>query len=868
MRPSRQSGQAAEMTVTQPATDRFHSLALTDAQAAEQLARDGHNELPSARPRTVLAIALNVVREPMFMLLVACGAIYLLLGDRQEALMLLGFVGVVMVITFVQERKTERALEALRDMASPRALVMREGTHRRIAGRDVVRGDLLLLAEGDRVPADAVLLEGTNLTVDESLLTGESIAVRKRGIETDNAMAPPGGDDQPFVYSGTLIVQGRGIAKVLATGQRTAIGRIGQALSTLKTETTHVQRDTATIVRYAAWLAFGLAIVIAVWYGATRHDWLNGILRGITLAMAILPEELPVILVIFLGLGAWRLAKHRVLTRHIPAIEMLGSATVLCVDKTGTLTQNRMALVKLHTAGREYAIGRGDTQHPEDVHDTLECAVLASYVEPTDPMEKAIRETALTVLAHTEHLHRDWTLVNEYPLSSALLAMSRVWQSPDGTGYVIAAKGSPEAIADLCHLNDAEARSIAATTDALAGQGLRILGVARAIFDKSSLPRLQHDFDFDFVGLIALADPLRPNVTAAVQESLAAGMRVVMITGDYPATALSIARQIGLDVAGGAMTGSQLNSLSAAALGEHVRTINVFCRVTPEQKLRLVEALKANGDIVAMTGDGVNDAPALKAAHIGIAMGGRGTDVARESAALVLLDDDFNSIVAAVRMGRRVFDNLRKAIAFIVAVHIPIIGMSLIPVMMGWPIILLPVHVLFLQLIIDPACSIVFEAESEETDIMKRPPRSSKARLLDARVLFMGAVQGAIALLALSVVHLLSMLRGQDSDSARAMVFVTMVLLSIVLIFVDRSRSRAGLAILRAPNPALWWIVAAAMAALAAIVYVPLLRRLFYFGKLGLTEIATCAAVTIGALVFFDIAKILWRGGIDAPAHG
>jgi P-type Ca2+ transporter type 2C len=854
--------------VTLQTTDGFLSQALTDAQAAERLARDGHNELPSARPRTVFAIAFDVVREPMFMLLVACGVVYLLLGDRQEALMLLGFVGVVMAITFTQERKTERALEALREMASPRALVIRQGTHRRIAGRDVVRGDILLLAEGDRVPADAVLLESTNLHIDESLLTGESIAVRKRsGVEADTAIAAPGGDDQPFVYSSTLIVQGRGIAKVLATGHRTAIGRIGHALSTVEPETTHVQRDTATIVRYAAWLAFALAVVVAVWYGATRHDWLNAILRGITLAMAILPEELPVILVIFLGLGAWRLARHRVLTRHIPAIEMLGAATVLCVDKTGTLTQNRMALAKLHAAGKEYAIGRGNTEYPEDVHDTLECALLASDIEPTDPMEKAIRETALEVLAHTEHLHRDWTLVNEYPLSSALLAVSRVWQSPDGAGYVIAAKGSPEAISDLCHLDEAEARSIATTSDALAGQGLRILGVARANFDKSSLPSLQHDFDFDFVGLIALADPLRPNVAAAIQESLAAGMRVVMITGDYPATALSIARQIGLDVAGGAMTGAQLNSLSAAALGEHVRTINVFCRVAPEQKLRLVEALKANGDIVAMTGDGVNDAPALKAAHIGIAMGGRGTDVARESAALVLLDDDFNSIVAAVRMGRRVFDNLRKAITFVIAVHIPIIGMSLIPVMMGWPVILFPVHVLFLQLIIDPACSIVFEAESEEADIMKRPPRSSRARLFDLSVLFMGVVQGMIAFMALAVVYCLSMLGGQDSDSARAMVFVTMVLLSIVLIFADRSRSRASLAILRAPNPALWWIVAAAAAALAAIVYLPILRGLFYFGELGPAELATCMAVTIGALMLFDMAKILWRNRIDARPH-
>ncbi len=846
--------------MTQQTTDGFLSLALTDAQAAEQLARDGHNELPSARPRHALTIAFNVVREPMFMLLVACGAIYLLLGDKQEALMLLGFVVVVMSITFVQERKSERALEALRDMASPRALVVRDGKQQRIAGRDVVRGDILILAEGDRVPADAVLLESTNVTVDESLLTGESIAVRKRsGAVTDKATAAPGGDDQPFVYSGTLIVQGRGVSRVLATGLQTAMGRIGHALSTVKSEITHVQRDTAKIVRYASWLSFGLAIIVAVWYGATRHDWLNGILRGITLAMAILPEELPVILVVFLGLGAWRIAKHRVLTRHVPAIEMLGAATVLCVDKTGTLTQNRMALATLYAGGEQYEIAPSNSTLPEQFHETLEFAVLASHVDPFDPMEKAIRETALETLAQTEHLHRDWKLVNEYPLSSELLAMSRVWQSPDGIEYVISAKGSPEAIADLCHLNNEDAKSLAAVTDTSAAQGLRVLGVARAKFRKTSLPAIQHDFDFEFVGLIALADPLRPNVPSAVQESLAAGMRVVMITGDYPATALSIARQIGLDISGGAMTGSQLNGISDLALGEQIKTINVFCRVVPEQKLRLVEAFKANGDVVAMTGDGVNDAPALKAAHIGIAMGGRGTDVARESAALVLLDDDFNSIVAAVRMGRRIFDNLRKAIAFIVAVHIPIIGMSIIPVMLGWPVILLPVHVLFLQLIIDPACSIVFEAESDETDVMKRPPRSSEARLFDSKVLTMGAIQGAIALITLSVVFALSTLRGEESDEARAVVFATMVLLSIVLIFADRSWSRAGLAVIRTPNPALWWISGGAIACLLTILYFPMLRRLFFFAELSVMDVVTCVCASLGAFALFELSKRLRR---------
>jgi Ca2+-transporting ATPase len=813
---------------------------LSRAQAAERLARDGPNELPSSKPRSVFAIAASIVREPIFLLLIACGAIYLLLGDKGEALMLMGFVLVVIAIAFVQERKAERALEALRDLSSPRALVLRGGEAQRIAGREVVRGDLLLLAEGDRVPADAVLVAGKSLSADESLLTGESVPVAKLPATiVPEAMSPPGGDGSPFLFSGTMIVQGKGSATVVATGGRTALGRIGRSLASLVPEPSRIQTETARIVKRLAALGLALSALVALWYGATRGDWLHGLLAGITLAMAILPEELPVVLTLFLGLGAWRIAQHGVLTRHIPALEMLGSATVLCVDKTGTLTQNRMALSWLWAAGQALELAKlGKSELPESFHETVEFALLASHRDPFDPMEKAIHEAAARTLEGTEHLHGDWTFVSEYPLSPDLMAMSRVWRSPDLANCVIASKGAPEAVFDLCHLDAAMRKAISGQVDALAARGLRVLGVARAAFSATPLPPIQHDFAFEFLGLIGLADPVREAVPAAIAESYAAGIRVIMITGDYPATAAAIAREIGLRSPQSYVTGQQFEALDDAELARRVAQVDVYCRALPEQKLRIVEALKANGDIVAMTGDGVNDAPALRSAHIGIAMGGRGTDVARESAALVLLDDDFSSIVTAVRFGRRIFDNLRKAFCFVIAVHLPIIGISVIPLALGWPLLLMPVHILFLQLIIDPACSIVFEAEPEEAGAMRRPPRAPASSLFDRDTVALGFLQGLVVLAVLLAMYGVELARNHNIEEARALAFATMVLASLGLILSGRSRVRGIVATFATPNPALWWVVGGALALLAAILALPALRGVFRFGVLHPVDVA------------------------------
>lgn len=831
---------------------------LSEAEVALRLQQHGYNELPSSKARSIFATAWDVVREPMFLLLLACGTIYLILGDVQEALMLLGFVFVVLGITLYQERKTERALEALRDLSSPRALVIRGGERKRIAGRDVVPDDLIVLAEGDRVPADAVVLSCNGLSTDESLLTGESVPVRKVAWDGVREMTRPGGEDLPFVFSGTLIVQGQGIAQVRSTGINTEMGNIGKALQTVQVEGTRLQQEVGRLVRKVAIFCLALCVVVVVIYGLTRGDWLQGVLAGITLAMAMLPEEFPVVLTIFLALGAWRLSKINVLARRVPVIETLGSATVLCVDKTGTLTVNRMSIRKLAVDGTVLDVEQPAAQAlPEEFHEIVEFGILASQRDPFDPMEKAFHDLGNARLAQTEHLHSDWKLERGYALSPSLLAMSHVWKSPTGQNYVLATKGAPEAIADLCHLNAEHTKVIGEQVAAMAQDGLRVLGIAKGVFGQKNLPGEQHDFTFEFLGLVGLADPVRSTVPAAVQECYTAGIRVVMITGDHPTTAKSIARQAGLKPLDEIITGPDLDKIDETDLQRRVRTINVFARMVPEQKLRLVNALKANGEIVAMTGDGVNDAPALKAAHIGIAMGERGTDVAREAASLVLLDDDFASIVQSVRMGRRIFDHLQKAMTYIVAVHVPIAGMSLIPVLLGEPIALMPVHILFLELVIDPACSIVFEAEPEDADVMNRPPRNATAPLFGKRLLGLGLLQGVSALLIVLAIYLSALWGWLKASDATALSFTTLVVANLGLIFANRSWTRTIWSTLRTPNAALWWVIGGTTFFLGLALYVPFLRELFHFSTLHPDDLILCLAAGAASILWFEGLKVV-----------
>ncbi len=831
---------------------------LTDNEVRERFLRDGYNELPSQRQKSIFAILFHVLSEPMLLLLLGTGGLYLVLGEPRDALMLLTFVFVVIGITLYQEHKTERTLEALRNLASPRALVIRNHVRLRIPGREVVTEDIIVLREGDRIPADAVVLEQENLSVDESLLTGESVPVRKSVWEKGEAAARPGGDDLPYVYSGTLVVAGRGVARVTRIGIGTEMGKIGKALHEVREEETLLHKETSKIVRIATIVGIALCVLTAIVYSVTRGTLLQGLLAGLTLGMAILPEEFPVVLLVFLTLGAWRISKRKVLTRNSAAIETLGAATVLCVDKTGTLTQNKMTLATL-SAGLTYreVSDSASAPLPDSYHRLLEYAMLASQRDPYDPIEKEIHRVGSDYLSGTEHIHDQWTIVREYPLSKELLALSHVWKSPDASSFVVASKGAPEAIAELCHLPKSKRDALNIRIEEMSKRGLRVLGVAKAVFTKKTLPKSQHQFRFEFVGLLGFLDPVRTTVPAAIREAYGAGMRVIMITGDYPGTASWIAREAGFAHPDWVITGSELSVMSQETLRERIRTTNVFARTMPEQKLAIVAALKANGDIVAMTGDGVNDAPALKSANIGIAMGERGTDVAREASDLVLLNDDFSSIVAAVRLGRRIFDNLRRAMGYVIAVHMPIAGLSLFLPLFHLPIVLLPAHIALMELIIDPACSTVFEAEPEEDNIMRRPPRPLNQRVFDPHTLGVSALQGVSVLVAVVVLLLYVLYTGKSETEARTMAFSALIIANILLIVTNLSWRENFFEILMRRNTALWSVIIGTFIAVALILYVPFARSLFHFDLLHLTDIAIVCVTAVLSVVWFEFAKSL-----------
>ena len=843
---------------------------LSEAEAQHRLAAEGYNELPRADRRTPLRIVVEVLREPMLALLLIGGAIYLLLGDLQEALILLAFATLSVVITVVQESRTERVMEALRDLTSPRALVIRDGKQTRIAGREVVRGDLVVLAEGDRVPADAVIVQGHDLQTDESLLTGESVPVRKLPRSDGAQLTParPGGDDLPFVFSGSLVVRGTGIAEVVAIGSLSEIGKIGQSLRTLDTEPTQLQRQTRRAVRGFALVGGVVSVLAVLLYGTLRGGWLDAVLAGIALGMAMLPEEFPVVLTVFMAMGAWRISRARVLTRRAAAIETLGAATVLCTDKTGTLTQNRMSIAELRLPDGERFESADATGVPDAFTALVEFGVLASAPEPFDPMEKAFHAFDREHLPPAQQQRRaDWALAHAYGLRPDLLAMSHVWQpAGQGAGAVIAAKGAPEAIGTLCQLDADQLATLRQTVDEMARSGLRVLGVARATWHGDAWPQSQREFAFELLGLVGLADPLREGVPAAVDECRSAGIRVVMITGDYPATAAAIARQAGLD-ADDVISGDALAKLSDDELAQRVATATVFARIMPEQKLRIVNALKANGEIVAMTGDGVNDAPSLKAAHIGIAMGGRGTDVAREASSIVLLDDNFGSIVTAVRLGRRIYDNLRKAMGFILAVHVPIAGLALLPLLFGLPILLWPMHIAFLEMVIDPVCSLVFEAEGEEDDVMQRPPRAANESLFSRHLVGWSVLQGVIALAAVAAIFLAALARDMPEDEVRALTFFSLVAITVALIFVNRSFGASLLKALRRPNKVLSWCLLAIAVLLSLTLLWPLARELFRFGPLHANDLTIALGAGIAVLVLLQFLNGSLRARKPVPAR-
>jgi P-type Ca2+ transporter type 2C len=820
---------------------------LTAREAERRLREDGYNELPRRRGRSVFDTTVNIAREPMFLLLLAAGGIYLLLGDTADALLLLGFVAVSMSISILQERRTDRTLERLKDLSSPRALLLRDGVPVRLPGREVVVGDILLLEEGDRVAADGILVESHDLLVDESLLTGESLAVGK------DAKSPASAS----VFAGTVVVRGGGMASVRATGPRTEFGRIGAALQSVTTGDSPLQTEIKGLIKRFAWFGAGISTVAFLLHVALRGDWFGGFLTGIALAMSTLPEEFTVVFTAFMALGAWRIAKSHVLTRHTPVIEALGRATVLCVDKTGTLTQNRMSVATVVADGRALRLSELEMGAvPEGVREVLVHAALASEVLPFDPMEKALHQALATVDPAMVGRLPDAVLVHDYPLTPDLLAMTHVWQVPGKDFPVVAAKGAPETLIRLCRLDPEQSAVVLQQVGQLAAEGMRVLAVGKAEHRDGPWPTGPEGFRFTWLGLIGLADPLRPGVPAAVAECREAGIRVVMITGDYPVTAQAIARDAGLPYEN-IVTGDALRAADDRDWSDIVLSTHVFARVRPEQKLRLVEAFKSGGHVVAMTGDGINDAPALKAAHIGISMGGRGTDVAREASSLVLLDDDFASVVRAIRLGRHIYDNLRKALIYVVAVHVPIAGMVLLSVLLGTPHAFAPIHIVFLEMIINPACALVFEPEPEHRDLMKMPPRSNDDALFRAKDVVLALLLGG-GLFAAAALVFLTAVTALGPAQARALAFATVVLGNLALIVSSRSLHTGFVTLIGIPNRAQWWILAAGGLALAAVLSLSALRSAFHFARVAPLAWLAIPAAVAAMILWFECIKRLY----------
>lgn len=820
---------------------------ISTSEAIERLKIHGYNELPSAEPKSILRIALEVVKEPMFLLLISCGTLYLILGDYREGIILLSTIFIIIFITFYQYQKTEKALEALKKLSSPRALVIRDDKETRIPGREVVPDDIIMINEGDRIPADAMLLDSLNITVDESLLTGESVPVAKH-VHVDK------GNTQEILFSGTLVVQGKGLAKVLATGANTQFGKIGTSLQSIEQDETRLQREMKVLIRnlFIAGAIISVGVVAAFYF--TRGNLIQSVLNGLAAAMAILPEEFPVVLTVFLALGAWRLSRKNVLTRKPSAIETLGSATVLCSDKTGTITQNKMEVVALSCNSKQFR--KPDfKENKVQLQQLIISAFHASQNDSIDPMEKAIVNSFQEIAVEIPPVEE---LIKEYPISKQLFAMTRVTRGSSHESFSVWSKGAPEVIFAMCKMSEQEMAPHLSAVNQMAKNGYRILAVAMASCSQQSLPDSQLDFDFNFLGLLGFEDPIRAEVPQAIRECNEAGIKVIMITGDFPATAVSIASQIGLQSASNVLTGNELKQMDDAQLQERIKSVNVFARIIPEQKLQIIKALKSNGEVVAMTGDGVNDAPALKAADIGVAMGGKGTDVAREASSLVLLDDNFASIVSAIRSGRKIYDNLQKAMSYILAIHIPIIGLTLLPAFFtSLPLLLMPLHIVFMELIIDPVCSIAFESEREEKGIMQRPPRNPNELFFDWRKMVFSLIQGLLLLAMVIGVYFLSIQEGHTNEEVRAIAFSSLIIGNIFLILTSLSKTRNVVSVLLEKNIAVITIIVIALTLLLLIISVPTLQQIFSFEFPGFKHFISSLTGAAIILLIFESYKLL-----------
>ncbi len=812
---------------------------LSNAEALSGLEQHGFNELSPEKPLCFWKKIWETCAEPMFLLLFGAAALYFILGEHKDALIMLGFVLFIAGINLFQEWRTDKTLHALKELSTPKTRVIRDGELQAINSRDLTIGDLMLVEEGERINADGKIIEMFDLGMDESSLTGESDTVWKK-------ISPAEQDEhwqRNCCYAGTSVIQGSAIVEVEKVGIGTEYGRISQSLASVIPAKTPLEKQTRRLIQICA--TIGLVLFVLVWMANYFHQAgiINSILAGITLAMAIIPEEFPVILTVFLSMGAWRLARKQALIRRMPSVETLGSVSVLCVDKTGTLTKNQMTVQELAPF---------DSATTEDL---LYWASLASETEPYDPMEKAILAKAESSGVNKAQIFSN-KLLSEYPFNSASKMMGHVWEIEGQP--CLAAKGSPESILPLCNLNQVAAKQIENLQQQMAMNGFRVIAVARRK-NMAEIPHELSDNRMQLLGLIGLEDPPRETVPDAIRVCDKAGIRVIMITGDNGITAKAIAGKIGLANAGEVITGKELENMSDKELNEKVKSVNIFARVIPQHKMRIVKALQENGAVVAMTGDGVNDAPALKLADIGIAMGKRGTSVAREAADMILLDDNFTTIVETVKDGRRIYDNIKKAVGYVFVVHIPIALMALLPPLLHIPMLLLPVHVVLLELIIDPTCSIVFERQPADKDIMSRPPRSPSAGLISSGMLIKAILQGlAIFAVAFSVCLYLHN-KNYGIELSRTFLLLTVAFSNLMLAFINQSEQRFFISsiglLLR--DRVIILINVVIIIVLGLIVYLPAGNAMAGTTSLTAVQLGTIAGMALAATLWWELVKMV-----------
>lgn len=824
---------------------------LTAAEAKRLQEQFGKNELNPQKKESFLKKTLHIICEPMFLLLLVAATIYFLLGEPRDGIIMLIFVVGMISINVIQEWKTDKTLNALKDLSAPHVNVLRDGQEQTIASADLVPGDLMMIYEGVKIPADGVVVKCADLSVDESSLTGEAEGVRK---VTEHGSEPS--EDywrRDYCYAGTLVIQGTATVRVDKIGASTEYGKIGKNIAVAPQESTPLQKQTGKLIRTCTIIAGMLFVLVGIftWMNIPDHDFIDrlveSVLSGVTLAMAMIPEEFPVILTVFLSMGAWRLAKKHSLVRKLPSVETLGAVSVLCVDKTGTITMNQMSVQELWVAC-------GDEQG------MVEVMGLGCETDTYDPMEKAMLACCEDRGITREHIFEESVFLTEYAFTNELKMMGHVWRH-DGD-ILVAAKGSPEGIFTVCELNEEQRAEAERKNLELSGRGLRVIAIAAANpRSEAEIPASIADCRLTLLGLVGLADPPRESVKEDIAVCNRAGIRVVMITGDNGTTASAIAKKIGLLHEDDIITGDMLNDMSDEELCEAVKTVSIFSRVIPEHKMRIVNAFRKNGEIVAMTGDGVNDAPALKYADIGIAMGKRGSEVSREAADIILMDDNFTTIVETVKDGRRIYDNIRKAVGYVFTIHIPIAFSALLAPFLGIApnaLLLLPLHVVLLEVIVDPTCSIVLERQPAESDIMERRPRNQKDKLLTAELFGKSILQG-ITVFAASFGSYFVVLANDPSNApvARSMGLAVIMLANLFLVQVNSSDHDSIFKSTRLlmKDRVMWAVNLGTLALLFLILYTPLSGAL-KLAPLTLPLLLNALGLSAASVLWYELIKL------------